>query len=143
MPPRQRAASVGRAVAFTISDAIVEQLRQAGYDAIRSDGASAEPGGRALIVTGAIRHIDEGQRRNIGSQNASAYGEIDYRTGAGAAPQRLANFSLDSRQLARERISSASAGRNEINAASMRLGHAIAQSVLDAARRQSWPGASR
>ncbi len=143
VPPRQRAASVGRAVAFTISDAIVEQLRQAGYDAIRSDGASAEPGGRALIVTGAIRHIDEGQRRNIGSQNASAYGEIDYRTGAGAAPQRLANFSLDSRQLARERISSASAGRNEINAASMRLGHAIAQSVLDAARRQSWPGASR
>jgi hypothetical protein len=143
VPPRQRAASVGRAVAFNISDAIVEQLRQAGYDAIRSDGASAEPGGRALIVTGAIRHIDEGQRRNIGSQKVAAYGEIDYRTGAGAAPQRLAIFSLDSRQLARERITSASAGRNEINAAAVRLGHAIAQSVLDAARRQNWPGASR
>src|SRR5437762_6239558 len=84
VPPRQRAASVGRAAAFNVSDAIVEQLRQAGYDAIRSDGTSAEPGGRALIVTGAFRHIDEGQRRNIGSQNASAYGEIDYRTGAGA-----------------------------------------------------------
>ena len=142
VPPRQRAASVGRAVAFNISDAIVEQLRQAGYDAIRSDGASAEPGGRALIVTGAIRHIDEGQRRHIGSQSVAAYGEIDYRTGAGAAPQRLTNFSLDSRQLARERITSASAGRNEINAAAARLGHAVAQSVLEIARRQNWPGAS-
>ena len=142
VPPRQRAASVGRAVAFNVSDAIVEQLRQAGYDAIRSDGASAEPGGRALIVTGAIRHIDEGQRRHIGSQSVAASGEIDYRTSAGAAPQRLTNFSLDSRQLGRERIS-ASAGRNEVNAAAARLGHAVAQSVLEIARRQNWPGASR
>jgi hypothetical protein len=142
VPPRQRAASVSRAVAFNISDAIVEQLRQAGYDAIRFDGTSAEPGGRALIVTGAIRHIDEGQRRQIGSQSVAASGEIDYRTGAGAAPQRMANFSLDSRQ-SRERVSSAAAGRNEINAAAVRLGHAIAQSVLDVARRQNWPGAPR
>jgi hypothetical protein len=43
VPPRQRAASVGRAVAFNVSDAIVEQLHQAGYDAIRADGTSAEP----------------------------------------------------------------------------------------------------
>jgi hypothetical protein len=142
VPPRQRAASVGRAVAFNVSDAIVEQLRQAGYDAIRSDGASAEPGGRALIVTGAIRHIDEGQRRHIGSQSVAAYGEIDYRTSTGAAPQRLTNFSVDSRQLGRERISAA-VGRNEVNAAAARLGHAVAQSVLDIARRQNWPGASR
>jgi hypothetical protein len=143
VPPRERAASVGRAVAFSVSDAIVEQLHQAGYDAIRSDGASAEPGGRALIVTGAIRHIDEGQRRHIGSQSVAASGEIDYRMGAGAAPQRLANFSLDSRQVARERVTGALAGRNEINAAAVRLGHAIAQSVLEVARRQNWPGASR
>lgn len=142
VPPRQRAASVGRAVAFNVSDAIVEQLRQAGYDAIRSDGTGAEPGGRALIVAGAIRRIDEGQRRQIGSQNVAASGEIDYRTGAGAAPQRLANFSLDSRQ-SRERVTNTLAGRNEINAAAVRLGHAIAQSVLDVARRQNWPGASR
>jgi hypothetical protein len=55
---------------------------------------------------------------------------------------RLGNFSLDSRQ-ARERVSTAAAGRNEINAAAVRLGQAIAQSVLDVARRQNWPGASR
>jgi hypothetical protein len=143
VPPRQRAASVGRAVAFSVSDAIVEQLRQAGYDAIRSDGTSAEPGDRALIVTGAIRHIDEGQRRHIGSQSVAASGEIDYRTGAGGASQRLANFSLDSRQTVRERVASTLAGRNEINGAAVRLGHAIAQSVLEVARRQNWPGTSR
>jgi hypothetical protein len=143
VPPRERAASVGRAVVFSVSDAIVEQLRQSGYDAVRSDGTSAEPGGRALIVTGAIRRIDEGQRRQIGSQSAAASGEIDYRTGTGAAPQRLANFSLDSRQVARERVTSALDGRNEINAAAVRLGHAIAQSVLEVARRQNWPGAPR
>src|SRR5204863_9484721 len=37
VPPRQRAASVGRAVAFNVGDAIVEQLRRAGYDAVLSD----------------------------------------------------------------------------------------------------------
>ena len=145
VPPRERAASVARAVAFNVGDAIVEQLRQAGYDAIRSDGTSAEPGGRALIVTGAFRHIDEGRRRRVGAEDPSvaAYGEIDYRTGSGAAAQRMANFALDSRQLSRERVINALAGRNEINAAAARLGHAIAQSVLDVARRQNWPGASR
>jgi hypothetical protein len=144
VPPRQRAASVGRAVAFTISDAIVEQLRQAGYDAVRSDATSAEPGGRALIVTGRIRHINEGLRRRVGTEGPSiaADGEIDYRTGPGTAAQRLASFSLDSRQ-SRERITSTPAGRNEINAAAARLGHEIAQSVLDVARRNNWPGAGR
>src|SRR3981189_3544780 len=120
VPPRQRAASVGRAVAFSVSDAVVEQLRQAGYDAARTHSARAapEPGGRALMVTGAIRHIDEGQRRRVGAHDPSvaASGEIDYRTGAGAAPQRLANFSLDSRQMARERVSPAVAGGHEIHA---------------------------
>ena len=96
-------------------------------------------------IDSAIRHIDEGQRRRVGAHDPSvaAAGEIDYRTGAGAASQRLANFSLDSRQMARERVTSALAGGNEINAAAVRLGHAIAQSVLDIARRQNWPGASR
>src|SRR5690348_6840954 len=136
VPPRQRAASVGRAAAFNVSDAIVEQLRRAGYDAIRSDGTSAEPGGRALIVTGAFRHIDEGRRRRVGAENPSvaAVGEIDYRTAAGAAPQRLTSFSLDSRQ-SRERVMPASAGRGgDLNAAAARLGHEIAQTVLDVAR---------
>ena len=137
VPPRQRAASVGRAAAFNIGDTIVEQLRQAGYDAVLSDGATPEPGGRALIVTGAIRSINEGQRRRVGAENpsVSASGEIDYRTAAGAAAQRLSNFALDSRQVA--------GGGGDVKAAAVRLGQAIAQSVLDAARRNNWPGGAR
>jgi hypothetical protein len=137
VPPRERAASVGRAVAFNIGDTIGEQLRQGGYDALLSDGATPEPGGRALIVTGAIRSINEGQRRRVGAENpsVSAYGEIDYRTGAGAAAQRVGNFALDSRQIA---------GRGgDVKASAASLGRAIAQSVLDAARRSNWPGAAR
>jgi hypothetical protein len=137
VPPRQRAASVGRAVAFNVGDAIVEQLRRAGYDAVLSDGTMPEPDGRALIVTGAFRSINEGQRRRVGAENpsVSAYGEVDYRTGPGAAAQRISNFALDSRQVG-------GAG-GDVKAAAARLGHAIAQSVLDAARRNNWPGASR
>ncbi|TMK05913.1 MAG: DUF4410 domain-containing protein [Alphaproteobacteria bacterium] len=137
VPPRQRAASVGRAVAFNVGDAIVEQLRRAGYDAVLSDGTTPEPDGRALIVTGAFRNINEGQRRRVGAENPSlsAYGEVDYRTGPGAAVQRISNFALDSRQVA--------GSGGDVKATAVRLGHAIAQSVLDAARRNNWPGAAR
>jgi hypothetical protein len=137
VPPRQRAASVGRAVAFNVGDAIVEQLRRAGYDAVLSDGTTPEPDGRALIVTGAFRNINEGQRRRVGAENpsVSAYGEVDYRTGPGAAAQQISNFALDSRQVA--------GSGGDVKAAAVRLGHAIAQSVLDVARRQNWPGAPR
>jgi hypothetical protein len=88
-------------------------------------------------VTGAFRSINEGQRRRVGSENpsVSAYGEVGYRTGPGAAAQRISNFALDSRQVG-------GAG-GDVKAAAARLGHAIAQSVLDAARRNNWPGASR
>jgi hypothetical protein len=41
VPPRQRAAGVARAVAFSLADAITTQLSQLGYDAIRSDTAAA------------------------------------------------------------------------------------------------------
>src|SRR5438067_1575692 len=137
VPPRQRAASVGRAVAFNVGDAIVEQLRRAGYDAVLSDGTTPEPDGRDLIVTGAFRNINEGQRRRVGAENPSlsAYGEVDYRTGSGAAVQRISNFALDSRQVA--------GSGGDVKATAVRLGHAIAQSVLDAARRNNWPGAAR
>ncbi len=71
VPPRQRAAGVGRAAAFSLADAITQQLITLGYDAIRSDTAVPEPGARALIVSGAFRHIDEGRRRRVGAENPS------------------------------------------------------------------------
>src|SRR2546428_4700665 len=89
VPPRQRAASVGRAATFNLADTVVEQLRRLGYDAVRADAASPQPGGRALVVTGAFRQINEGHRRHVGAEDASVAvaGEIDYQS-AGAPPPR-------------------------------------------------------
>ena len=145
VPPRQRAASVGRAAAFNLADTVVEQLRGLGYDAVRPDGASPQPGGRALVVTGAFRQINEGHRRHVGAEDASiaVAGEIDYQS-AGAAPRRLTSFSLDSRQVPREPIVSASARRgSDVSSAAVRVGHAVAGAVVELARRNNWPGASR
>jgi hypothetical protein len=145
VPPRQRAASVGRAAAFNLADTVVEQLRGLGYDAVRSDGASPQPGGRALVVTGAFRQINEGHRRHVGAEDASIMvdGEIDYQS-AGAAPRRLTSFSLDSRQVPREPIVSASARRgSDVSSAAVRVGRAVAGAVVELARRNNWPGASR
>jgi hypothetical protein len=145
VPPRQRAASVGRAAAFNLADTVVEQLRGLGYDAIRSDAAAPQSGGQSLVVTGAFRQINEGYRRRVGAEDASitVVGEIDYQS-AGAAPRRLTTFSLDSRQVPREPVVSASArGGSDVNSAAARVGHAVARAVVELARRNNWPGASR
>src|SRR5579872_2193534 len=67
VPAQRRAASVARAVAFTLADAITTELGDLGYDVVRSDTAGAESGGRALIITGGFDRIYEGHRH----QNAS------------------------------------------------------------------------
>ena len=145
VPPGQRAASLGRAAAFTLADIVVEQLRSFGYDAVRSNEGGPEPGGRALVVAGAFRNIDEGSRRSVGAEGSSVAAdiEIDYQTQA-ARPQRLMSFQLDSRQVPRERIVSASVGRGDnVNAAAARVGITIARYVAELARRNNWPGAAR
>lgn len=140
VPPQQRAAAVGRAAAFSLADAIVEQLTGLGYDAIRSDTAAAEPGGRALIVSGAFSHIDEGHRR----QNASVAVdvEVDFQAAAGRSPQRLTTFRLDSRRIRREPLTGVAArhGAN-VNAASIAIAREIARYTADLARLNKWPGA--
>ncbi len=141
VPPRQRAAAVGRAAAFSLADAIAQQLTSLGYDAVRSDAATAQPGGRALIVTGAFRHIDEGHRR----QNASVAVdvEIDSQT-EGAAPQRLTAFRLDSRRIPREKLSGAAARHgSNVNSAATGVGQEIARYATDLARLNNWPAAAR
>ncbi len=145
VPPRQRAAGVGRAAAFSLADAITQQLTNLGYDAIRSDTAAPEPGARALIVTGAFRQIDEGRRRRVGAENPSIAVDaaIDYQT-EGAAPQRITEIHLDSRQVPRDAIVGVSARRGvDVNLAATRVGGAIARIVSDAARLNNWPTASR
>ncbi len=145
VPPRQRAAGVGRAAAFSLADSITEQLITSGYDAIRSDDATPEPGARALVVTGAFRQIDEGRRRRVGAENPSIAvdAEINYQT-AGAAPQRITEIHLDSRQVPRDGVSGVSARRRaDANLAATRVGAAIARTVIETARLNNWPAASR
>src|SRR5712691_803116 len=145
VPPRQRAAGVARAAAFSLADAIAQQLTSLGYDAIRSDTAALEPGARALIVSGTFRHIDEGRRRRVGAENPSIAvdAQIDYQAEA-AAPQRITELHLDSRQVPRDGTVGVSARRRaDANLAATRVGAAIARTVSETARLNNWPAASR
>ena len=142
VPLRQRADAVGRAAAFSLADRVTQDLDRLGYAAVRSDSATAEPGGRALIVTGRFQRIYEGHRR----QNASVavVVEIEYQT-AGATPRRLTAFELDSRRLAgREPLEDAALRHgNDVNSAAAQVGATIARYVDELARANRWPRGSR
>ena len=145
VPPSQRAAGVARAVAFSLADAIATQLGRLGYDAIRSDTAAPEPGARALIVSGAFRHIDEGRRRRVGAENPNIAvdAQIDYQAEA-AAPQRITELHLDSRQVPPDAIVGVSGRRGvDVNLAATRVGGALARYISETARLNNWPTASR
>lgn len=145
VPPSQRAAGIARAAAFSLADAITQQLGRLGYDVIRSDTAAPEPGARALIISGAFRHIDEGRRRHVGAENPSIAVDvdIDYQAAA-AAPQRITELHLDSRRIAGGAIVQASARRGaDVNLAASEVGGVIARYVSETARLNNWPGASR
>lgn len=142
VPAGRRAASVARATAFTLADAITTELDNLGYDAIRSDAAGAEPGGRALIITGGFDRIYEGHRHEGASVSAEV--EVSYQGSAGAAPQRLAAFHLDSRAIRFDPLQSAAARRaGGVDTAAAALGHQIAGYMSQLARGNNWPGASR
>jgi hypothetical protein len=145
VPPGERAAAVGRAAAFSLADAITTQLGLLGYDAIRSDTAVPGPGARALIVSGAFRHIDAGRRRHVGAENPNIAVDVDvdYQAGA-AAPQRITELHLDSRQIPPAAIVGASVQRGvDVTLAASRVGGAIARYMSDTARLNNWPEASR
>jgi hypothetical protein len=135
VPPRRRADAVGRAAAFTLADETAQQLRNLGYDAVEAASGGPEPGGRALVVTGAFRHIYEGHRRQDASIEVDA--EIGYQ-GAGAGPQRLQALSFDSRTVPRVEI----AGRHgtDVNFAAKKVADALARAVAALARYNNWPG---
>src|SRR6266851_2557991 len=145
VPPSQRAAGVARAAAFSLADVIAQQLSLLGYDAIRSNTAAPEPGSRALIVSGAFRHIDEGRRRRVGAENPSIAvdAEIAYQAET-AVPQRITDLHLDSRQVPQSAVVGVSARHGvDVNLAASRIGGAIARYVGETARLNNWPGASR
>src|SRR5580658_5477957 len=64
VPAQQRAASIGRAVAFLVTDTIADRLRALGYDAQSTTNPSPQTGSRALLISGTFREIDEGERRH-------------------------------------------------------------------------------
>jgi hypothetical protein len=140
VPPTQRAASVGRAAAFSVADAAAQQLAGLGYDVARSNTATAEAGGRALIVTGAFRHIDEGRRRQVGAENAriAVDVEIDYQGGS-AAPMRMMSFPVDSQRTAGDGMGGAGRRGANISAAADRVGRIVAKTASDLARLNQWP----
>lgn len=144
VPPTERGGAVARAAAFTLADTIVQQLRALGYDAVRANEGGPEPGGRALVVTGAFRSIDEGYRRHAGAGASSVAvdTEVDYVT-QNAAARRLMAFQPDSSQVPREGTEGVSARREPVNAAAARVGAYIARNVAELARRNNWPGAPR
>ena len=145
VPPSQRAGGVARAAAFNLADAITTQLIASGYDAARSDTGAPEPGARALIVSGAFRHIDEGRRRRVGAENPSLAVDvdIDFQVGT-SAPQRITELHFDSRRVPRNAVVEASARRRvDVNLAATRVGGAIARYVGETARLNNWPPAAR
>ena len=138
VPSTRRAASVARATSFTMADTITGQLRQLGYDAVQSDEAGPEPGGRALIVSGAFRRINEGHRRRFAAKDAgvAAKVEIDYQLD-GEKPQRLSLFQLDSRHIPFPNRGSGDAG---LSSAALRTAFTITRAVGQVAKRSNWPG---
>ena len=113
VPPADRAASVARATAFIVADTITQQLRDLGYDAVLSDEAGPETGGRALIISGVFRSINEGHRRHLAAKDASVVVSVDVDTQChDEKPQRLKSFRLGfATDPAREREASRTRGQ--------------------------------
>src|SRR5215471_15546973 len=100
VPPARRGESVARATAFIVADTITQQLHDRGFDTVQSDEADPEPGGRALIIFGVFRRINEGHRRHLAAKDASATAVAEIKIQSyGATPRRLTVIQLDSRQM--------------------------------------------
>jgi hypothetical protein len=145
VPPQQRAASVGRAVGFLVSDAVTERLRGLGYDAASTTNPAPAPGKRALIVTGRFRTIDEGYRRRVGGEHSAVIAEVQVSAqipGRGVEP--VQSFTVDSRRAPRIAMAGAPTRRETgVDADATRVGAEIARVVADIARRNNWVPAKR
>jgi hypothetical protein len=144
VPREQRAAGLGRAVAFNLTDAMAEYLTGLGYDVLRSETGTVEPGMRALVVGGAFRRIDEGHRRQVGGENSGVTVDvaIDYQV-YGQAPQRLTALQLDSRRIGGGLIGVSARQRGDVKIAAQQLGAELGRYVAEIARAQKWPRAGR
>ena len=101
VPREQRAAGLGRAVAFNLTDGMAEYLTGLGYDVLRSEtgvgrARHARPDRQRHRFAGSTKD----SRRRVGAENSGVAVDvaIDYQV-YGQAAQRLAAFQLDSRQV--------------------------------------------
>ena len=144
VPKEQRASSVGRAVAFLVTDTIVERLRARGYDAT-SATTPTNSGYRALIVSGTFRAVDEGARRRVGNEHSAVLADVEIKAALGnGTTQPVQRFSVDSRTAPPAPPQGAATGRETgVNADATRVGVEIARVVVEIARRNNWVPATR
>jgi hypothetical protein len=141
VPTQQRAASVGRAVGFLVTDTITERLRALGYDAQSTISSSPQTGHRALLVSGAFRMIDEGSRRRPNEVGSVVIADVQIKAEVpGSGIQAVQSFGVDSRSAPRVGGAAGAATRREtgVDADAARVGAQIAAIVADIARRNNW-----
>lgn len=146
VPKDRRAASIGRAVSFLVTDTVTGRLRGLGYDAVSTTNPNATaPNYRALIVSGSFSTIDEGQRRHVGDEHSAVIVTVDIKAqSVGGGLQKLQSFAVDSRSAPATRAGSAATTRETgIDADATRVGAEIARIVAEIARRNNWVPATR
>jgi hypothetical protein len=146
VPKEQRAGSVGRAVAFLVTDTVVDRLRARGYDTVStSDPSPADTGHRALIVSGTLSTVDEGQRRRVGNEHSAVIGQVEIKAELpGGGAQQVQSFSVDSRTAPPAAADNGATKRETgVDADATRIGAEIARIVAEVARRNNWLPATR
>jgi len=141
VPKEQRARSVGRAVAFLVTDTIVERLRAAGYDAVSTVNPNpVGTGHRALIVGGTLSTVDEGQRRHVGHEHSAVLATVEIKAELpGGTTQPVQSFAVDSRTAPPARANNGATRRETgVDADATKIGAEIARVVTEIARRNNW-----
>ena len=141
VPAQQRAASIGRAVGFLVTDTIANQLRGLGYDAVSTTDPSPMTGARALIVTGTFREINEGERRRPDEVGSAVIADVQVKAEVPGLTglQPVQSFSVDSRTAPHVGAAGAATRRETgVNADAARIGAQIAAVVAEVARRNNW-----
>jgi hypothetical protein len=140
VPTQQRAASIGRAVAFLVTDTIAERLRGVGYDAQSTVNPAPRTGLRALLVSGTFREINEGSRRHPSEVGSTVVADVLVKAELpGSGVQQVQSFTVDSRTAPQAGPTSAATRRETgVDADAARIGAQIAGIVADIARRNNW-----
>ena len=146
VPTERRAASVGRAVAFLVTDTIVDRLRARGYDTVSTSNSNpGDTGHRALIVTGTLSTVDEGQGRRVGSEHSAVIGQVEIKAELpGGGTQPVQSFAVDSRNAPPATANNGATTRETgVDADATKVGAEIARVVAEVARRNNWLPATR